>query len=129
LNSKTKDFVRFIINGLIATTIHYGVLIFNIEVLNFLSAGLANFTAALFGITSSFLGSRYYVFRKNGESIKLQAIKFSGFYGLIAILHFFVLFIWYDYFGLDFKIGFLIATSLQIPLSYMANKYIVFKKK
>jgi len=128
LISITTDFFRYIINGLIATSVHYGVLKFNIEILNFLSAGLASLTASAFGIASSFLGSRYFVFRKSRESIKFQAIKFSGFYGLIAILHFSVLFVWHDYLGLDFRFGFLIATALQLPISYIANKYIVFKK-
>jgi putative flippase GtrA len=129
LSRQNADIVRYIINGLIATTVHYCVLKFNLEVLNFLSAGLANLTAAVFGIASSFLGSRYFVFRKSGESIKFQAIKFSGFYGLIAILHFLVLFLWNDYLGLDFTFGFLIATALQLPISYLANKFIVFKNE
>ena len=121
------ELIRYVINGIIATAVHYGVLSFNIKELNFPSAGLANLIAAVFGITTSFLGSRYFVFRKFEESIRIQAIRFSGLYGAIAILHGSVLLIWTDSLGFDYRRGFLIATGLQVSLSYIGNKYLVFK--
>ena len=127
MNSHAQELLRYVINGIVATAIHYGVLTFNLEVLNFPSAGLANLAAAVFGIITSFLGSRYFVFRKTDETILLQAMKFSGLYGVIAVLHFLVLLIWTDWLGLDFRIGFLIATGLQVSLSYIGNKFLVFK--
>jgi predicted CoA-binding protein len=69
------------------------------------------------------------IFTTAYNNYAIQAIKFSGFYGLIAILHFLVLFLWNDYLGLDFTFGFLIATALQLPISYLANKFIVFKNE
>jgi putative flippase GtrA len=127
MNSHAQELLRYVINGIVATAIHYGVLTFNLEVLNFPSAGLANLAAAVFGIITSFLGSRYFVFRKTDETILLQAMKFSGLYGVIAVLHFLVLLIWTDWLGLDYRIGFLIATGLQVSLSYIGNKFLVFK--
>ena len=52
-----EEVQRYIVNGVVATAVHYGVLTFNISVLGFASAGFANFVAALFGIATSFLGS------------------------------------------------------------------------
>ncbi len=127
MNSHAEELLRYAINGVVATAAHYGVLTFNLEVLNFPSAGLANLAAAVFGITTSFLGSRYFVFRKNDETITLQAMKFSGLYGVIAVLHFLVLLIWTDWLGLDYRLGFLIATGFQLSLSYIGNKFLVFK--
>jgi putative flippase GtrA len=121
-----NQITRYVINGVIATGIHYGVLIFNLEVLNFPSAGLANLIAAVFGITSSFVGSRYFVFCKTDDSILAQAVKFSGLYGAIAVLHGFVLLLWTDWFGLAYGIGFIIATFLQVSLSYIGNRRLVF---
>ncbi len=56
-----------------------------------------------------------------------QAMKFSGLYGAIAVLHGLVLLIWTDWLGLDYRIGFLIATAIQVSLSYIGNKLLVFK--
>ena len=104
------------------------VLTFNLKVLGFGSAGLANLCAAVVGITSSFLGSRFYVFAASARQPWLpQAIKFSGLYGAIALLHGLVLWLWTDRLGLDYRAGFLLATGLQVSLSYLGNKFLVFK--
>ena len=70
--------VRYIINGLFATSIHYIALTINIEIYDMKSAGIANFIAALFGISISFLGNRYYVFRSRNKPFVNQSIMFFG---------------------------------------------------
>jgi putative flippase GtrA len=127
LNRHTEEVIRYGVNGVVATAVHFGVLSFNLDVLNFSSAGFANLIAAAFGITTSFLGSRYFVFQKLNECITRQAIKFSGLYGSIALLHGLILLIWTDWLGMDYRLGFLIATAVQVSLSYIANKFWVFK--
>lgn len=127
-NLERGQIVRYVINGLAATAIHFSVLYININALGFISAGLANLVAALFGITASFLGSRYFVFTQHTESITRQAAKFGSLYALIAILHGVVLYIWSDSLSLDYKLGFLLATAMQMVLSYFGNKKLVFNK-
>lgn len=124
---KTTEIIRYVINGIIATAVHFGVLTFNLKVLDMHSAGLANLTAAGFGIFSSFLGNRYFVFGKHQVNIVSQAIKFSFLYLATAIIHTGVLFIWSDCLLLDYKIGFLLATLIQFLVSYTSNKLMVFK--
>lgn len=121
------EVLRYAINGFVATAVHFAVLAFNLHVLHFSSAGLANLTASLFGISASFVGSRYFVFPRTGEPIVAEALRFSGLYGAIALLHGAVLLVWSDYFGLDYRAGFLLATVLQVSLSYLGNKFLVFK--
>lgn len=122
------EVVRYIVNGLAATAVHYGVLTFNLKVLGFGSACLANLCAAVFGIAASFIGSRYYVFSGSSRQPWLpQAVKFSGMYGAIAVLHGLVLWVWTDRLGLDYRLGFVLATGLQVSLSYLGNKFLVFK--
>jgi putative flippase GtrA len=116
------------INGLVATAVHYGVLTFNLRILHFPSAGLANMFAAIFGIAVSFLGSRYFVFPPTGRSLLYEAVKFSGLYGAIAVLHGLILFVWSDVYPGDFRLGFLLATAMQVALSFFGNKLLVFKK-
>lgn len=118
--------MRYAINGVAATAVHYGVLTINLRVLEFSSAGLANLVAALFGITASFIGSRYFVFQKADGSLLLQAMKFSGLYGAIAVLHGAILLLWTDWMRYDYRVGFLIATIIQVALSYVGNRRMVF---
>ena len=122
-----REIIRYGINGVVATLVHYLALTFILQALMMSSAGLANFVAALFGITASFIGSRYFVFRQTGESILEQASKFGGLYVAIAILHGCFLFAWTDVMGHDYRLGFIMATALQVSLSYLGNKFLVFK--
>lgn len=122
------ELIRFIVNGLVATAVHFAVLTFNLKVLGFGSAGAANLVAAVFGITTSFLGSRFYVFAGSAQQAWLpQVVKFSGLYAVTAVLHGLVLWAWTDRLGLDYRIGFVIATGMQVSLSYLGNKFLVFK--
>lgn len=119
---------RYVVNGLAATAVHYAVLSFCLEVLQLPSAGLANLVAAAFGITASFFGSRWFVFRRPDEPIGRQAARFGALYAAIACLHALVLALWTDYLGLDYRWGFLLATGAQVALSYWGNKRLVFNR-
>lgn len=119
---------RFIVNGLVATAVHFGVLAFGLEVLELPSAGVANFIAALFGITASFLGNRHFVFRAAHAPALPQALSFGALYALLALAHGFILYLWTDRAGLDYRIGFLVATGFQLAISYFGNKTLVFRQ-
>jgi len=128
MKAHVTEVIRYVINGFFATIVHYGILTLNLNLLGLKSAGLSNFTAAVCGISVSFLGSRYFVFRRTTESIMRQAIRFSGLYGAIAVLHGLFLWVWTDWNGFDYRFGFLLATCIQVLLSYFGNKILVFKK-
>lgn len=127
MKKHSAEIARYAVNGLVATAVHFGVLTANINWFAFESAGLANFVAAIFGVTASFLGSRYFVFNKIAEGIFIQGVKFAGLYGLIAILHGFFLWIWTDLNQLDYRTGFFLATAIQVSGSYFGNKFLVFR--
>ena len=120
--------VRYVINGLAATAVHFVVLQINLKLLGITSAGLANFIAAFWGIAASFTGSRLYVFHDHQQPVLQQASKFVLLYALIACLHGLVLYMWADLQGWDYRVGFLLATVLQVSFSYWCNKYLVFNK-
>ena len=118
-----SDLFRYVINGLFATAVHYLVLNFNVQTLGFPSAGLANGVASVFGITVSFLGNRYFVFRGGRTaSFAPQAARFLILYVLIALLHTGVMWLWADYSGFNYRVGFVIATGLQFLLSFVGNR-------
>jgi putative flippase GtrA len=123
---QTRELLRYGINGFLATLIHYAVLTINLNVLHMSSAGMANLIACVFGITVSFIGNRYFVFYECNKKLLSQVIKFSSLYSAIAIVHGLILFLWSDWLGFDYRVGFLIATALQVSLSYVGNKKMVF---
>lgn len=123
-----QQVLRYVANGLAATAVHFGALQINLRLLGMPSAGLANFIAAFFGIVVSFIGSRYFVFQAHRQPILRQASKFGGLYAAIAFMHGLVLYAWSDLQGWDYRIGFLLATVLQVVFSYWGNKLLVFKK-
>lgn len=130
IRSRTElgQVARYIVNGLFATAVHYGVLTFCLLMLKVPSAGIANLIAAVFGITASFFGSRHFVFRRPDEPMRSQAARFAVLYGVIALLHALVLAWWTDLMGLDYRLGFLLATGLQVALSYWGNNRLVFNR-
>ena len=127
-DGRANEAIRYVINGLVATGAHFAVLTIGIQVLHIPLAAVANLFAAIVGITVSFLGSRYFVFRGHTRSILVQATSFVGLYAIIALLHAGVLFVLTDMLGIDFRIGFLVATGLQVFVSYLGNRKIVFSK-
>jgi len=122
-----KEFHRYIFNGAFATLIHYSVLIFNVEVIKFDSIGFSNAVAAIFGISASFIGSRFFVFKNKNNSLINQLTTFLVLYGLIATMHGLLLYWWTDVQGMNYHAGFVLATGLQVLLSYWGNKKLVFK--
>ena len=122
-----KQPIRYIVNGLVATAVHFLVLTFNLKVLEWNSAGVANLIAAVFGIAVSFLGSRYYVFNGSLEPLVKQLYRFMLLYAAIAILHGLLMYIWVDLYLQNYMIGFVIATFMQVACSYIGNKVLVFK--
>lgn len=120
--------VRYVINGLAATCVSYAVLSACIHVAHVPSAAVANFIAAVIGITASFLGSRHFVFPGAKESVWHQLGRFWLLYAALALLQAAVLFVWTDMAKLDYRAGFLIGTFLQMVCSYFGGKLWVFKQ-
>lgn len=117
----------YIINGAIATAVHYSVLYFNVELVKLNSVGISNFVAAFFGISASFIGNRFFVFSDKKGKILKQIKSFALLYFSIAFMHGLFLYLWADLYGMDYRIGFVLVTILQVLLSYIGNKKMVFK--
>ena len=122
-----RQSVRYLINGLAATAVHFAVLTFNLTVLGWRSAGISNLVAAIFGIAASFLGSRYFVFQGSTEPLFKQVYRFIFLYAAIALLHGALMYVWADHYNLNYIAGFIVATGMQVLCSYWGNKRMVFK--
>lgn len=122
-----SDIVRYGINGLFATAVNYGVLSALVALFAEGWVWLASGLASSVGITVSFLGSRWFVFPNGKDRAAVQFGKFVAVYAAAALLHAGVLFLWTDTMGWDWRWGFVLATGLQVAISYSANKWIVFQ--
>ncbi len=118
---------RYLVNGGIATVVHFLVLTFNLKVLDWESAGLSNIVAAVCGTIVSFLGNRYYVFHGSTEPLFKQIYRFSFIYVAIAMGHGLILYVWSDVYRMNYVFGFMLATVFQVTCSYLGNKFMVFK--
>ena len=125
--SEAARALRFVINGLFAAAVHFAVLFALLEVVGMALAGIANLLAATVGISVSFLGNRHFVFQSASRPMAGQALRFGLLYSAMAVMHGLVLFAWTDLAGRDYRVGFLIATGLQVIGSYLGNRWLVFR--
>ena len=125
-DSPSGRFLRFCINGVFATLVHFAVLWVFVNLLQFGSVGVSNGLAACVGIAFSYTGNRLYVFRSAAPVIA-TGLRFIAIYVIIALFHFAFLAVWSDIFGLDYRIGFLVATTCAVLGTYLANLNVVFR--
>ena len=118
--------VRFMLNGLAATIVHFTVLLLIVEVVQLPTAGGANLLATLVGIAVSFLGNRHFVFCQTTAPVMGQALKFLILYLVIALVHGCFLLVWTDLAGFDYRIGFFLAIIIQFALSFSCTRKLVF---
>jgi putative flippase GtrA len=122
------EFGRFVINGLMATTVHFTILSLCIEVLELQSAAISNFLAAVVASMCSFFGNRHYVFKKSTQRLFAQAWRFAVLYLATAVFHGSFLLVWTDWLDHDYRIGFVIATAIQVVASFLGARILVFSK-
>jgi putative flippase GtrA len=107
--------------------VHFVVLVVAVDVVHIDNLAVSNFLAGVAGISSSFIGNKFYVFQVRHGSIHYQAIRFVVFYACILSAHTFVISLLTDYMGMDYRISFVFASALMLVISFLSNKYLVFK--
>jgi len=117
-----------LINGAVATVVHFSVLFVIFDVMRLGSAGASSLMASAVSSLASFLGNRYFVFQTHHDSVMLQASRFTALYLVVAFFHGGFLLTWTDWLGWNYKIGFLAAVFFQVVVGYSGNKYYVFRK-
>ena len=121
--------VRYFFNGVIATSAHYLSLLSCLELFNIQSAGLANFFSSIIGITFSFFGNRYFVFKSTHASILNQIQKFLPLYYCLSITQGGILYLWTDIYNLNYNFGFCICILFQVIVGYLGGKFFVFNEQ
>ena len=118
--------VRYLMNGAVATGLHFLTLWMCIDFFHFASAGIANFIAALVASTAAFFGNRYFVFTQSMRSPIQQAKGFVILYLAAALFHGLFLHVWSDRLQMHYATGFVLATALQVVGIYVFNRKVVF---
>ena len=126
MSSRGAEGLRYLLNGALATLVHFVVLWACLEWLRVPSAGLSSAAASLVGIAVSFFGNRHFVFRRQDGAMWPQARRFLMLYAAIALLHGSVLFVWTDILHLPYMAGFGLAVALQVVLGYLGGRFLVF---
>ena len=122
-----KQFFIFIINGLMATFVHFLLLVIFIEVFNMENIVVANISAGLLAIMFSFIGNRHFVFKSKTADLYSQIIKFLILYLIILFLHTLLMALLTVNIGLDYRISFVLVSAIMAITSFFMNKLIVFK--
>lgn len=119
--------LRFGLNGLFATAVHYAVLAALVEGAGMGSAAVANALAAVCGIAVSYAGNRSFVLRSRAPH-RRAGLRFLACYAAVVSLHGGAMALWADLGGLDYRIGFVLFTGAAAVLTYLLNRFIVFRE-
>ncbi|AOA71161.1 MULTISPECIES: GtrA family protein [Stenotrophomonas] len=122
-----RQLLRYVINGLVATGVHFAVLSLLVEVVHVPSKGVANLLAAAVAIVASFLGNRFFVFAATQARASKQLWRFVLLYAAIALLNGGLMALWSDLLKFDYRIGFVLISIIQFILSFLGNRLLVFK--
>jgi len=119
-----KEFVRFIIVGII-NTIFYYALFSSLIYLN-LDYKLAVLIATIIGVFFSFFNFGKYVFKNQNKKL---IIRFIFNYILIYFFNIYIIGVMNNMLFFNFYIAGFVALFPSAILTYMLNKYFVFNKK
>ena len=119
---------RFGLNGLFATAVHYAVLAGLVEGAGMGSAAVANTVAAVCGIAVSYVGNRSFVLRSRAPH-RRAGVRFLVCYAAIVALHGGAMALWADFGGLDYRLGFVLFTAAAAILTYLLNRFFVFREQ
>ena len=117
--------VRFTINGLAATGVHYLAMVFAIYVLGIKLYSLAYSFAFLFAVMTSFWGNKRFVF-KHRQVQDFQFVKFFLLYLGLFFMTSLTMWAACDYGSLNYNTGFIIAVTLQFIGGYLGSRYLIF---
>ena len=122
-----REVLYFLLNGGFATAVHFFILLVVVESFSGVHIALANTIAGIGGVLSSFLGNRYFVFKSDEGKIHYQALKFIVLYIFIIMSHTFLISILTVVYGVDYRVSFVIASAIMLVLSFLSNKFMVFR--
>lgn len=118
--------IKFIISGVVSTLIHFLFLLIGVEIIKISLISISNLFASFFGLSSSFILNRYFVFRKFNKDILITYIQFMFANTLTIIVTSLLFLLWSDILGWDYRIGFLLIYLFIAIINFYLYKKIIF---
>lgn len=120
------EIIRFGVVGVAATVVHFGMLSLGVELLGIIPA-VANGLAFLCAVGVTYFGQSLWVFRDHGGRSSTQLLRFAASLALGFLANMAVMAVATQGLGLSYRIGFLIGCFLVPMLSYVVNRFWVFR--
>ena len=138
-STNSSEISRFLLVGMIAATVHFGVL-FLLREMAGVHIAFANWFGAAIGIVTSYGGNAIWVFQTKNSSVETvgstrsnlrgpTAICFVLLYSLISLGHGLGLWLWTLVNVWSYQLGFCLLTLLSATETYVGNKQFVFVTK
>ena len=117
---------RFVLVGIIATLVHYLVILCLVDLLSLLEPTPATVVGSVFGIATAYIGNYHYVFGVDDKRHHHYLPRFVITYLIVMIIHASVMYLFAEILLLPYELGFITATALSAMTTFMANNLIVF---
>ena len=119
----------FVLNGVVATVLHYAVFFVCLSLLAVQSPGLCYFAGSIFGTLASFLGNRFVVFASSEGKVLPQFAKFVLTYLAISLFVSLIVNRLSITTDLSSQIILLIGLAIQVSLSFLISKWLIFSPR
>jgi putative flippase GtrA len=117
---------RFVLVGLVATLVHYLVILCLVDLLNLLDPTPATVVGSVFGIATAYVGNYHYVFGVDDNRHDHYVPRFVITYLIVMTIHASVMYLFVELLLLPYELGFITATALSAITTFAANNLVVF---
>jgi putative flippase GtrA len=119
---------KFGLVGIVATIIHYTVLLLLTDVIAVVPPTIASGVGSLFGIASAYVGNRRWTFRQL-ERHTTVAARFLVAYCLTMCGHTVIMYLQIELLRLAYTPAFIVATSASTAVNFVLNRSFVFNHR
>ena len=127
-NKAILQLFRFVVSGGISAILEIGLLVAFVDGLG-LDYLKANIFVFVIGGPINFLMNKYWVFEKGSLKGYVQIVGFISLALLNLVLNQFLLWLFVEYFFIDYRISKVLAIGLGVLLNFLVKKYLIFEKK
>jgi len=117
---------RFAAVGVVATLVHYLVIVLLVDLLHWVGPTPATVAGSVFGIATAYFGNAHFVFEIEERRHAVYVPRFVVIYLSVMAIHAGMMYLFADRMGLQYTVGFVVATAFSAITTFLANRYLVF---
>ncbi|MES9967875.1 MAG: GtrA family protein [Sedimenticola sp.] len=115
---------RFALVGILATLVHYLVIVMLVDLLGWMGPTPATVVGSIFGIATAYAGNYLYVFGLSDRKHDHYAPRFVFTYLSVMAIHAGMMYLFADILGLRYEYGFVVATLFSATTTFIANHFV-----